>query len=46
MEGLTDNADWLAFRYDFKEVTVGRVSEAKAYSDYIKKSEFETTIVF
>ena len=34
--GLTDNSDWLASRHGCEEVTVGRVSEAKAYSDYIK----------
>ena len=45
-EGLTDNSDWLASRHGYKEVPVRRVSEAKAFSDYIKKSEFETTKVF
>ena len=35
VEGLTDNSDWLVSRHGCKKVTVGRVSEAKAYSDYI-----------
>ena len=46
VEGLKDGSDWLASMHGCKEVTVGRVSEAKVYSDYIKKSEFETTKVF
>ena len=44
-EGLTDISGWLTSRHGCEEVTVGRVSEAKAYSDYIKNSEFETTKV-
>ena len=44
--GLTDNSDRLTSRHCIAEVTVGRVSEAKAYSDYIKNSEFETINVF
>ena len=34
---LTNGFDWLASRYDIEEVTVERVSEAKAYSNYIQK---------
>ena len=40
--GLTNNTDGLTSRHRIAEVTADRVSEAKAYSDYIKKSEFET----
>ena len=46
VEGLTDISNWLASRHGMEEVKVGRVSEAKAYSNYIKNSEFETTEVF
>ena len=38
--------DWLATRHSIAEVTRDRVSEAKEYSEYIKKSEFETMKVF
>ena len=41
-EGLTDGSNWLATRHGCEEVTVGRVSKAKAFSDYIKNNEFET----
>ena len=44
--GLTDKSDWLASRHGYDEVTVGRVREAKAYSEYIKKSEIETMNTF
>ena len=44
--GLTDNSDRLTSRHRIAEVTADRVSEAKAYSDYIKNSEFETMNVF
>ena len=40
--GLTDNSDGLTSSHDIVKVTEDRVSEAKAYSDYIKNSEFET----
>ena len=45
-EGLTDNSNGFASRHRIAEVTADRVSEAKAYSDYIKNSEFETMNVF
>ena len=44
--GLTDNTDGLTSMHGIAEVTADRVSEAKAYSDYIKNSEFETMKVF
>ena len=44
--GFPDNSYWLASRHLIAEVTAGRVSEAKEYSDYIKNSEFETMNVF
>ena len=44
--GLTDNTDRLTSSHSISKVAVDRVSEAKAYSDYIKKSEFETMKVF
>ena len=44
--GLMDNSDGLASRHHIAEVTVDRVSKAKAYSDYIKNSEFETRNCF
>ena len=44
--GLTDNSDRLTSIHGIVKVTVDRVSEAKAYSDYIKNSEFETMNVF
>ena len=40
--GLTNNTDGLTSWHRIAEVTADRVSEAKAYSDYIKNSEFET----
>ena len=45
-EGSTDKSDWLASRHGCEEVTAGRVSEAKAFSDHITNSEFETTKIF
>ena len=44
--GLTDNTDRLTSSHGISKVAVDRVSEAKAYSDYIKNSEFETMKVF
>ena len=44
--GLTDNSDGIASRHRIAEVTVDRVSEAKAYSDYYKNSEVETMNIF
>ena len=44
--GLTNNTDGLTSRHHIAEVTADRVGEAKAYSDYIKNSEFETMKVF
>ena len=41
-EGLTDKSDWLTYMHGCIEVTVGIVSKAKTYSDYIKNSDFET----
>ena len=46
VEGLTDGSNWLASRHGIEEVTVGRVTETKLYSNYIKNSEFETTKCF
>ena len=37
VERLTNICDWLESRHGCEEVTVGRVREAKAFSDYIKK---------
>ena len=36
VDRLTDNSDWITSRHGYKEVTVGTVSEAKVYSNYIK----------
>ena len=44
--GLTDNSNGLTSRHSIAEVTSDRVIKAKAYSDYIKSSEFETMNVF
>ena len=44
--GLTYNSDGLTSSHGIAEVTADRVSEEKAYSDYIKKSEFETMNIF
>ena len=44
--GLTDNFDGLVSSHGIAKVTADRVSEAKAYIDYIKNSEFETVKVF
>ena len=41
-----DNTDGLTSRHGISKVAADRVSEAKAYSDYIKNSEFETMKVF
>ena len=42
VRGLTDNTNGLTSSHGISKVTADRVSEAKAYSDYIKNSEFET----
>ena len=44
--GLTDNSDGLMSSHGISKVAADRVSEAKAYSDYIKNSDFETMKVF
>ena len=44
--GLTDKSNWITSRHRIAEVTEGRLSKVQAYSDYIKKSEFETRNVF
>ena len=46
VEGLTDGSGWPTSRHGYKEVMVGRMSEAKKFSDYIKNNEFETMKVF
>ena len=46
VEGLTDSSNRLAYMHGYEKVTVGRVSEAKEFSDYIKNNEFETMEVF
>ena len=43
---MTDNYDGLTSSRGIPKVAADRVREAKAYSDYIKKSEFETMKVF
>ena len=43
---MTDKTDRLLSSHGFAKVTADRVSEAKAYSDFIKSSEFETMKVF
>ena len=45
-KGLADNSHWLASRHSNAEFTEDRVSKAKAYSDNIKKSEFENMNIF
>ena len=45
-EGLMENSNWIAYRHGYEEFLGGRVSKEKAYSDYIKNSEFETMNVF
>ena len=45
-EDWLDHSDWIVSRHRIAEVTEDRVSKAEAYSDYIKKSEFETMNVF
>ena len=44
--GLTDNSNRLTSSHGIAKVTADKASEAKAYSDYIKNSEFETIKVF
>ena len=44
--GLTNNTDGIMSRHCIAKVTADRVSEVKAYSEYIKHSEFETMKVF
>ena len=46
VRGLTDDTDRLTSSHGISEVGADRVSEAKAYSDYIKNSEFEIMKVF
>ena len=46
VRGLTDNSNLLVSSHGIAKVAANRVSEAKAYSDYIKISEFETMNVF
>ena len=46
VRGLTDNSDRLTSSHGISKVAADRVSEAKAYSDYIKNSEFEIMKVF
>ena len=41
-KGLVDKSDWPAPMHRIAEVTEDIVREAKAYSDYIKNSEFES----
>ena len=41
-----DHSNWIASRHRISEVTADRLSEAKAYSDYIKNSDFETMNFF
>ena len=43
---LVDNSDGLTSSHGIPKVTANRVSEAKAYSNYIKNSDFETMNVF
>ena len=43
---MTNGSDWIVSRYGIEEVTVERVSKAKAFSDYIIENEFETMKVF
>ena len=43
---LTDNSGGLSSSHGIAEVTAERVSEEKAYSDYIKNYKFETMKVF
>ena len=46
VEGFTVGSNWLTSRHDCEEVTVGRVSEAKVFSDYIRNNKYETMLVF
>ena len=43
---LTDNTDGLTSSHGISKVAADRASETKAYSDYIKNSEFESIKVF
>ena len=43
---MTDNSDGLTSSHGIAKVAADRTSEAKAYSDYIKSSEFEAMNVF
>ena len=43
---MTDNTDGLTSSHGISKVAADRVSEVKAYSDYIQNSEFETMKVF
>ena len=43
---MTDNSNGLTSSHGISKVAADRVSEAKAYSDYIKNYEFETMKVF
>ena len=36
-EGLMDISNWIAYTHGCKKLTMGIVSEAKAFIDYIKK---------
>ena len=46
VKGLTDSSNWIVYKHGTEEVTVERMNKTKAYIDYIKNSEFETTKVF
>ena len=46
VQRLTDSSDRILSSHGISKVAADRVSEAKAYSDYIKNSEFETMKVF
>ena len=45
-EVLTYNSDGLTYSHGSAKVTADRASEEKAYSNYIKSSDFETMNVF
>ena len=46
VEVLNDHSDWLASRHLIAVITADRVSEVKAYRNYIKNSELETRNFF
>ena len=46
VQEFKDNTDGHTSSHGISKVAADRVSEAKAYSDYIKNSEFETIKVF